>query len=392
MFALFTSGAVYIQEESMKSRFRYLSVFIISTLLLSGCGDDPGPTSSTPARGAGAMAGPMGLSTFDGAATTTVGEILGNPGGFIGQEVQLQGSTVQQLNEVEFLFTDGTGQMPADFTATPSLPALNEPILLVGRVTAGDDRFAAEIAVGSWGPPSTFSCDVLSDVRARFTDPGFSFGNVVGLFLAYRGMPAGEKVLEITWDLHNASGVVEEIPLGQGNPQADGTFELEGVVAHEYANQSKTETKQVRANLKIVGRDGVCSRVRDVTVTQGEGPGFAGGGTISVTVDQEEITSGMTFSVRAKVENKATSAADVAILFETPERTKLLTQTGDRCERLSDEFVQCVIEGLQPGEKQTRVVEYRAPTVSSPTEIFGSVALVSGNFSPIASYRFTVQP
>jgi hypothetical protein len=334
----------------------------------------------------------MGLSTGSAAAATTVGEILGNPGGFIGQEVQLQGSTVQQLNEVEFLFTDGTGQLPADFTAVASLPALNEPILLMGRVTGGDDRFAAEIAVSSWGPPSAFSCDVLSDVRARFTDPGFSFGNVVGLFLAYRGMPPGEKVLKISWDLHNASGVVEEIPLGQGNPRGDGTFELEGVVAHEYVGQNKTETKQVRANLMIEGREGVCSRVRDVTVSVGEGPGFAGGGTISVTVDQEEITSGMEFSVRAKVDNKGTSSADVAILFETPERTKLLTETGDRCERLSKELVQCVILGFQPGEKQTRVVEYRAPTVSKPTQIFGSVALVSGNFSPIASYKFTVQP
>ncbi len=376
----------------MNSRFGYLSVLIIGTFLFAGCGDDSGPTSGTQALGSGAMAGPMGLSTGDAAATTTVGEIMGNPGGFIGQEVQLQGSTVQQLNEVEFLFSDGTGQMPADFTAAASLPPLNEPILLVGRVTGGDDRFAAEIAVSSWDPPSAFNCDVLTDVRARFTDPGFSFGNVVGLFLAYRGMPPGEKVLEITWDLHNANGVVETIPLGQGNPQGDGTFELEGVVSHEYAGQSTTETKQVRANLMIVGRDGVCSRVRDVTVSRGEGPGFAGGGTISVTVDQEEIYSGMEFSVRAKVDNKGTSAADVAILFQTPERTKLLTQTGDRCERLSKELVECVIMGLQPGEKQTRVVEYQAPTVSTPTEIFGSVALVSGNFSPIASYKFTVQP
>jgi uncharacterized protein YdeI (BOF family) len=376
----------------MKTRFGTLSAVILSTLLLAGCGDDSGPTSSTPATGSGAMFGSMGLSTGDFASTTTVGEILSDPGGFMGQEVQLQGSTVQQLNEVEFLFTDGTGQLPADFTAVASLPTLNEPILLVGRVTQGDERFAAEIAVSSWGPPSNFSCDELSDVRARFTDPGFSFGNVVGLFLAYRGMPPGEKVLELTWDLHNANGVVEEISLGQGNPGGDGTFELEGVVAHEYAGQSRTETKQVRANLKIVGREGACSRVRDVTVTMGEGPGYAGGGTISVTVDQEKITSGMEFSVRAKVENKATSAADVAILFETPEMTKLLTRTGDRCERLSKELVQCEILGLEPGEKQTRVVEYQAPTVSRPTEIFGSVALVSGNFSPIATYRFTVDP
>ncbi len=376
----------------MKSRSGYLSILIVSTLLLAGCGDDSGPTSSTQALGSGAIAGPMGLSTGDTAATTTVGEILGNPSGFIGQEVQLQGSTVQQLNEVEFLFTDGTGQLPANFAAVGSLPALNEPILLVGRVTGGDDRFAAEIAVSSWSAPSAFSCDVLTDVRARFSDPGFSFGNVVGLFLAYRGMPPGEKVLELTWDLHNANGVVEEVSLGQGNPQGDGTFELEGVVAHEYAGQSKTETKQVRANLKIVGREGVCSRVRDVTVSVGEGPGFAGGGTISVTVDQEKITSAMEFSVRAKVEHKGTSVADVAILFETPEKTKLLTQTGDRCERLSKELVQCVILGLQPGEKETRVVEYQAPTVSKPTDIFGSVALVSGNFSPIATYKFTVQP
>jgi hypothetical protein len=380
------------QEESMTLRFGYLSVLILGSLMLIGCGDDSGPTSSTPAPGTGMMAGPMGLSTGGYQTAITVGEILGNPGGFIGQEVQLQGSTVQQLNEVEFLFTDTTGQLPADFTATPSVPALNEPIVLVGRVRAGDDRFAAEIAVSSWGPPSNFSCDELSDIRARFSDPGFSFGNVVGLYLAYRGMPPGEKVLEIVWDLHNASGVVEEVSLGQGNPQSDGTFELEGVVAHEYAGQSTTETKQVRANLKIVGREGVCSRVRDVTVTVGEGPGFAGGGTISVTVDQEKITSGMEFSVRAKVDNKGTSTADVAVLFETPEKTKLLTQTNDRCERLSKELVQCIIQGLQPGEKQTRVVEYQAPTVSTPTDIFGSVALVSGEFSPIATYKFTVQP
>jgi hypothetical protein len=269
---------------------------------------------------------------------------------------------------------------------------LEVAIGVTGTVAGGVPDFPATIQVSSWEVLPPFSCEDIEEIRARFSDPGFAFGNVVGLYLSYRGAPPGDKILKMTWDEHNAAGVVEEAEIGPGDPIGEGLFFLEGMVTHEYDHVNSTETKTVRANLRIVGRDGSCSRVRDVTVSPGSGPGFGGGGTISVSIDEDPVTSGSEFSVRPKVDNKSTLVADISILFETPEKSTIVLADGIGCTILDEEFVECIIEDFEPGDRQTRVVKYRAPTVVTPTDINGAVALISGDLQPVVKYRITVQP
>jgi hypothetical protein len=318
---------------------------------------------------------------------------LADPNRFIGQEVRLQGRTIEQIDDVRFVFTDGTGEIRLQFAPGASFPSLNEGIRVVGMAAAGTGGVVVKVDVISWETLPPFSCDEVLDVRARFTDPGYAFGNVVGYYLAFRGVPAGNKVVEITWDEHNPSGAVEIIDTGPGVSTGDGLFNLEGVVAHEYPDVRKTETKSVRAKLLIAGRDGFCSRVREVTVSPGSGPGFAGGGTISVTVDQgDTIDSGSIFSVRAKVDNKSTSSAEISVLFETPKNVAIYRAAGSGCDVLNNELVQCELGEVQAGERLIRVVEYRAPVVASTLRLDGYVALVSGGFKPVAEYEVWVEP
>ena len=237
-------------------------------------------------------------------------ELLDHPP-FFGQQVTLQGMTTQQLSPGSFLFSDGTGSMPVDFQAPP-FPVLNSAVSLQGTVVPGTGDFAARINVTSFDEPAPFSCDDIIEVRARFSDPGFVAGDVVGLYLAYRGTPPGEKILEVDWDEHSGSPV-DRFEVGEGTAR-DGLFDLEGVVGHEY-NVSGTETKNVRANLFIEGRSGSCSRVRDVTVTKGSGPGFAAGGALRLEFD-DPVLSGGFFSVTATVNNVAGATADAILQLQ----------------------------------------------------------------------------
>ncbi len=382
----------------MNTRIVALSIFAMSAFLIVGCGDDSGPTGATPNQGRSAVpSGAFGIGGGAGQSTTSeltsVGEILADPNRFMGQGVRLQGRAIEQIDDVRVLFTDGTGEIRLQFEPGAPVPSLNEGVLVAGTAAAGMEGVAVKIDVTSWETLPPFSCDDIPDIRARFTDPGYAFGNVVGYYLAFRGVPEGNKVVQITWDEHNPSGSVETIEVGPGVPIEDGLFALEGVVAHEYENVQKTETKNVRANLIIAGRDGLCSRVREVTVSPGSGPGFAGGGTISVSVDQgDTISSGSRFSVRAKVDNKATSAAAVAVLFQTPNHATIHSATGSGCDVLNNDLVECDLGKVQPGESLTRVVEYSAPLVTSPLRLDGYVALVSGGFKPVAEYQVSVEP
>jgi uncharacterized protein YdeI (BOF family) len=377
----------------MNTRMGILSIVIMCTVMISGCGDDSGPTSSNPTSGFSTTpSGSMGLalSSVNGPGqVTSVGQILDNPGGFIGQQVQLEGRAIEEIDGVRFLFTDGTGEIRLQFEPAGPFPPVEVAIRVVGTASEGTGGIVVKIDVSSFETLPPLGCEDILDVRARFTDPGYAFGNVVGYYLAFRGVPPGEKLLRMDW----GDGDVEETSVGAGEPRGDGLFDLEGVVAHEYPDVGREETKSVRATLFIAGREGQCGRVREVTVTPGEGPGFAGGGTISLSVDEgDTIGSAARFSVRGKVDNKSTSTVNVSMVFQTPERCTLIPESVNRCTVLNEELVECEIEGLEPGEKLTRVVQYQAPTVSQSVQIPVHVALVSGGFRPVATYILTVEP
>jgi hypothetical protein len=363
-------------------------VSLATPVIFLSCGNDSSPTgASSDLRAKEVVAARADV------IPTTVAEILANPAAFLGQMVELQGSATERFPSGELLFADATGSMPADFSAAGTSPELNVPILLNGTIATGlVGGFSVKIAVLSWTAAPAFSCEDILEANARFSDPGYEFGNVAGLYLRYYGVPPGEKTLTVSWDLHNASGTVDVFALGQGEPTGDGLLELEGVVSHEYPNITEPVTKQVQAVLTIEGRDGGCTRVRDVDLSPGSGPGWAGGGTIEVSIDEgTTIPSGSTFAVRAKISNPTTLQVEVHLLFRTPEQSFIVEASGEGCEILEGDFVDCRLS-LVGGERVTRVVRYEAPVVSATTAIDGSVGLATGDFAPIVSYRITVKP
>lgn len=364
---------------------------------LAGCGDDGSPTrqSAAPEPGGG-VAAARGTTMLVGSGLQTqaaqgpeVAEILANPGAFLGQQVQLTGQLTQQLNPASFLFNDGTGAIPADFPDGP-LPMLGDTITIHGTVIPGTGDFAARISVQMWEKPTSFSCDDILEVRARFSDPGFIAGNVVGYYLSYLGVPAGDKTLEISWDEHNPSGQVDRFELDEGRPRGDGLFDLTGVVGHEYPGVTSTETKKARANLMLEGRTGRCSRVRDVEVTKGTGPGFAAGGKLSLRFN-DPVPSGGFFSVTARVTNPTSVTKDALLFFNAPDGSTIRT-LGSGCIKLNPKEAECVIEGIEGNGFGEEFVQYDVPEVSKPTVISGSVTLVARDFSPVANYSTTVEP
>jgi uncharacterized protein YdeI (BOF family) len=359
-------------------------------LFFPGCGSDSSPSSASPLPEMGAST--SGASTtrsatgLDTESATTVAAILANPSGFVGSEVRLLGTLVQTLSDRSFLFTDGTGAIPADFDPAASLPPLNETIEITGTVTPGTGDFAARINVLSWNAQPTFSCDEVVEVRARFSDPGFVAGDIVGLYLAYLGAPAGQKTLEVDW----GDGEVDRARIGEGSPNGEGLFDLDGVVGHEYVSIKGTEEKSVRADLFIEGREGSCSRVRTVTVSPGSGPGFAAGGNLRLTFD-DPVRSGGFFAVSATVSNPTGHPIEVNLVFTTPDRSTIRA-LGSECQKVSEAVAQCRIEGIGANGSGGTFVQYDVPQVTAPTLIRGSVTLVSRDFSPVANYSTTVQP
>lgn len=352
-----------------------LSFLVAATCWVAGCGggseDGAGPV------------GPSILADVGQVQTTTVGEILANPAQFMGRQVHLSGAAAAELEPRAFLFTDETGEIPLDFPTASPLPPLNLVIGVDGIVTEGP-----RVGVISWEQAPRFSCDEILEVRARFSDPGYVAGNVAGLFLAYRGLPAGEKTLKIEWDQGNPKGAVDELEVGTGIPR-DGLFDLDGVVSHEYA-VSSTETKSVRTELQIVGREGGCVRVRDVTVTKGDGPGFAAGGALRLSFN-DPVPSGGFFSVSAFVTNPTSKTGDATRVFFTPDRSSIRT-LGSGCDKLSDEVVECTIPDIAAFGQGSEFVQYDVPEVTKATVIRGSVTPVGRDVSPVAQYGTTVEP
>ena len=367
----------------MIKKARYFFIPIVA-LALAGCGVGSGgsPTSETPI--AGDALGFATQASFQ--AGPTISTILANPAAFFGQQVTLQGMATQQLSPGSFLFNDGTGSMPVDFQAPP-FPVLNTAVLLQGTVVPGTGDFAARINATSFDEPAPFNCDDIVEIRARFSDPGFVAGDVVGLYLAYRGAPPGDKTLEVDWD-EGSGEPVDRFEVGEGT-ERNGLFDLEGVVGHEYS-VSGTVTKTVRAKLLIAGRSGSCSRVRDVTVTKGSGPGFAAGGALRLTFN-DPVPSGGFFSVTATVTNVSGATADATLHFSTPDGTSIRTM-GQACEKIGGSDVECIVRDIAPGGAESEFVQYNVPVVTKPTVVSSSVTLVARDFSPVAYYSTTVEP
>jgi len=367
-------------------KFMRIPMVILAFGAVSGCGSDSTPSSPSPVNDVRSPAvQSLGFGHGSGQkAITTVAEILGNAPESFGSPIELQGVVRQPSGNNVFIFDDGTGTIPANFGSTPS-PMLDQIINVMATVGPASPGFSATLNVSSWTVPQTFSCEDITEVRARFSDPGFISGNVVGLFISFRGVPAGNKMAEIDW----GDGTIDSVEIGDGRPQEDGLFDVEGVVGHEYAT-STTQTASVRATLTIEGRTGQCARVRDVTVEKGSGPGFAAGGALRLRFN-DPVPSGEFFSVTADVTNPTSAMGDVRLIFSAPEMTSLRTKESG-CTELKTGLVECIIKNVPGNGKGSTFVQYNVATVTKAVEISGSVTLLGRDLAPTASYRTTIEP
>ena len=113
-----------------------------------------------------------------------------------------------------------------------------------------------------------FSCQQVGEVKFRFSDPGFISGTGVGGLVLLEGLPAGNKVIQLTWD-NGANG-------NQFNTFHIGEVEsYQNVFEHSYSSSGNYE---VKLEVSIKGTAGSCVRVREVSVGSAIGNMIVNGG------------------------------------------------------------------------------------------------------------------
>lgn len=131
-----------------------------------------------------------------------------------------------------------------------------------------------------------FNCQNVERVRVRFGPPGFVDGLEAGLFVEFDGMPAGEKILRLFWDLDRHPEIFQDVSIGEGDRREDDLFRFEDVITHQYAGVTSPTTFKVRAEMILEGETGNCARNRLVHVS----PEAAGSGRVtSQTINTELV-------------------------------------------------------------------------------------------------------
>jgi hypothetical protein len=117
------------------------------------------------------------------------------------------------------------------------------------------------------GAGEEFSCQVVEEVRVRFSDPGYIKSSGVGMYLKYVGMPPGEKKLRVWWDVDNEPNHHRDTPIGVGdrNPVDPSRYDFEGLLEHTYKNPEVKERK-IRVELILIGKTGNCARNRNIVL------------------------------------------------------------------------------------------------------------------------------
>ena len=121
-----------------------------------------------------------------------------------------------------------------------------------------------EVPEGNEAPESTpaaeFSCTNVEMVRARFSRPGYVEHNKVGLYVFFRGIPEGEKRLQIWWDYLGRRDVSRDVRIESGEEI------FENVLEHVYEGLTEPTTFTVRVQVIVDGLRGQCARNREVDV------------------------------------------------------------------------------------------------------------------------------
>jgi hypothetical protein len=145
-------------------------------------------------------------------------------------------------------------------------------------LSTSSEKAATAVAnsAGSWAlAEEEFNCTNVREVHVRFSDPGFSEDNVVGLFVSYAGVPDTKMTLRVWWDYEGAPDEYEDVPFDDDDVLRDGDFvNIEKVIEHTYLDVNASTTRKVRVELLLADQTGNCARVREVALNP---PATSGG-------------------------------------------------------------------------------------------------------------------
>ncbi len=131
-----------------------------------------------------------------------------------------------------------------------------------------------ELALNDPSGLEDFDCTHVETVRVRFSDPGYSEEDKVGLYVYFTGLPEGEKRLRIWWDYENDGIHFRDYRF------LDDVTEIEEVYEHRYLDLREPTEMLVRVELIRDGLTGNCPRNRRVLVSP---PTAASGGNPTTT-------------------------------------------------------------------------------------------------------------
>ncbi len=118
-----------------------------------------------------------------------------------------------------------------------------------------------ELALNEPSALEDFDCNHVETVRARFSDPGYSEDDQVGLYVYFSGLPKGPKRLRIWWDYENDGIHFRDYRF------LDELTEIEEVYEHRYPDLREPTEMLVRVELIRDGLTGNCPRNRRVVVS-----------------------------------------------------------------------------------------------------------------------------
>ena len=159
---------------------------------------------------------------------------------------------------------------------------------------------AAANSAGSWASQADdeFSCNNVGEVHARFSDPGFSEDNVVGLFVSFAGVSDTKMTLRVWWDYEGAPDKYEDVPFDDDDVVRDGDFvNVEKVIEHTYLDVNAPTTRKVRVELLLADQTGNCARVREVALNPPSTSGGSGGVPAVGTNGNAGVLSGNVWTV-----------------------------------------------------------------------------------------------
>jgi hypothetical protein len=128
-----------------------------------------------------------------------------------------------------------------------------------------------ELALSDPSTLEDFDCTHLESVRVRFSDPGYSEDDRVGLYVYFADLMEGPKRLRIWWDYENDGDHFQDYRF------SDEATEIEEVYEHRYLGLREPTEMLVRVELIRDGLTGNCPRNRRILVSPPAGASGSAG-------------------------------------------------------------------------------------------------------------------